>query len=149
EVRDYVRGLYGAPPGPIDADLRRKVLADAAPIQGRPADLLAPEFDRALEEVRALVPAADDAEAISYAVFPAVYKAYRASRDRGLTDEALTSAALGIVGALRARPASLPAPPSPLAREEAGGMSAWAHEGRNRLHSQRRWIDASTRRTLR
>ncbi len=149
EVRDYVRGLYGAPPGPIDADLRRKVLADAAPIQGRPADLLAPEFDRALQEVRALVPAADDAEAISYAVFPAVYKAYRASRDRGLTDEALTSAALGIVGALRARPASLAAPSSSLAREEAGGMSAWAHEGRSRLHSQRRWIDASTRRTRR
>ena len=22
-------------------------------------------------------------------------------------------------------------------------MSAWAHEGRSRLHSQRRWIDAS------
>ncbi|MGP8135987.1 MAG: pyruvate carboxylase subunit B [Thermoplasmata archaeon] len=149
EVRDYVRGSYGASPGPIDAELSQKVLAGAAPMNGRPADELEPEFDRALKEVRALVPAADDAEAISYAVFPAVYKAYRASRDRGLTDAVLTSAALGIVGALRAGVRSSTRAPGLPSIGRSRATSPWASEGRTQLHSQRRWIDARTHRTRR
>ncbi len=141
EVRDYVRGLYGTPPAPIDPELRAKVLASGEPaITGRPADLLPPEFEKMLHEVRALVPAADDAEALSYALFPAVYRSYRSAVDRGLTSDVLTSAALGVVGALRA-----PAPPTaPLGAPApvGGGISAWAHEGRARLQNQRRWIDA-------
>ena len=72
EVRDYVRGLYGRPPGPLDPGLVARVTADSPAIAGRPADLLPPELERSLQEVRALVPAADTAEALSYALFPAV-----------------------------------------------------------------------------
>ncbi|HKV90864.1 MAG TPA: pyruvate carboxylase subunit B, partial [Thermoplasmata archaeon] len=99
EVRDYVRGLYGTAPGPLDPGLRQKVLRDETAITGRPADLLEPEFAKALAEVRALVPAADDAEALSYAMFPMVYKSYRAARDAEITPEVLTAAALGVVAA--------------------------------------------------
>jgi pyruvate carboxylase subunit B len=141
EVRDYVRGLYGTPPGPLDPALVASVTANAPAISGRPADLLPPEFENAIHEVRALVPAADDAEALSYAIFPAVYKAYRASADRGLTADVLTSAALGLVGALRT-PAAAPRPPAP-APSASAGASPWAHEGRVRLHAQRRWVDAT------
>ncbi|MGB7123619.1 MAG: pyruvate carboxylase subunit B [Thermoplasmata archaeon] len=140
EVRDYVRGLYGTPPAPIDPDLLAKVTAGAPAITGRPADLLPPEFEKMLHEVRALVPAADDAEALSYALFPAVYRSYRATIHRGLTSDVLTTAALGVIGALRA-----PAPPPmapPVAVGTGGGISPWAHEGRSRLHAQRRWVDA-------
>ena len=56
EVRDYVKGLYGRPPGPLDPVLQGLVLANEAPLTGRPADLLAPELARAITEVRALVP---------------------------------------------------------------------------------------------
>ena len=146
EVRDYVRGLYGTPPAPIDPELRAKVLTGGArPITGRPADLLPPEFSRMLGEVRALVPAADDAEALSYALFPVVYRSYRTAIDRGLSSDVLTSAALGVVGALRA-----PAPPPVVPVPTAGGSSGvtpWAHEGRARLQSQRRWVDANRHRT--
>jgi len=145
EVRDYVRGLYGAPPAPIDPELRAKVLAEGgAAITGRPADLLPPEFEKMLGEVRALVPAADTAEALSYALFPVVYRSYRGAVDRGLTSDVLTSAALGVVGALRT-PAP---PPAPVPRADAGAaaVGAWAHEGRARLQNQRRWVDASRRR---
>jgi pyruvate carboxylase subunit B len=144
EVRDYVRGLYGQPPGPLDPDLTKKVLAEEKAITGRPADLLPPEFGKALSEVRALVPAADDAEALSYAIFPAVYKAYRSSKDAGLTPEVLTAAAFGVVGALRApRAAAAPSSPAPTGATAAGGagVSAWAHEGRARLHAGRRSVD--------
>ena len=148
EVRDYVRGLYGTPPAPVEPDLRRKVTENAPAIVGRPAALLPPEFDKMLGEVRALVPSADTAEALSYALFPAVYKAYRRSVDRNLTGDVLTTAALGVVGALRA-PRAAPSPP--ISAAALGGLagSAWAHEGRARSHSQRRWVDASRSRTRR
>jgi len=143
EVRDYVRGLYGAAPAPLDPALVVQVTANAPAITGRPADLLGPEFEKMLHEVRALVPAADDAEALSYALFPAVYKSYRRAFDQGMTADVLLTAAIGVVGALRA---PKPTPPSPVAAPgpaAGGGVSPWAHEGRARLQSQRRWVDAA------
>jgi pyruvate/oxaloacetate carboxyltransferase len=143
EVRDYVRGLYGQPPAPLDPELYRIVTSGAPAIVGRPADLLSPELARATAEVRALVPAADVAEALSYALFPAVYRAYRSAADRGLTPDVLTTAALGVVTALRT-----PAPRAVAAPSSAGtgGVSPWAHEGRARMHAQRRWVDARAHR---
>jgi pyruvate carboxylase subunit B len=138
EVRDYVKGLYGHPPGPIDADLARTVLGNDRPIAGRPADLLPPELERAVAELRPLVPSADDAELLSYALFPLVYKSYRAGLDRGLTTQVLDAAALGFVAALRR-----PTPPTASSSGGSAGVSAWAHEGRTRLQANRRWVDAS------
>ena len=135
EVQDYVRGLYGAPPGPIDAALRAKVLAGASAITGRPADLLAPEYERMLAEVRAIVPSASEEEALSYAVFPAVYAAYRRAADQGLSAQVLDAAAAGILAALR-RPATAPTGPG----APAESVSAWAREGRTRLVSAGRWV---------
>jgi len=140
EVRDYVRGLYGTPPGPMDPDLVKTVTAKAPPIVGRPAAHLPPEFEKMVGEVRALVPAADTAEALSYALFPAVYKSYRHAVDRGLTGDVLTTAALGVVGALRATPRA--APPSAVAGGAPPGMSPWVYDGRVRSQSQRRWVGA-------
>ena len=140
EVRDYVKGLYGTPPAPIDPALAKKVLGNDAPITGRPADLLPPEFEKALHEVRAFVPAADDAEVLSYALFPLVYKSFRESRDRGLTADVLEAVGLGVVGALRSPPPPPVAPPS--AVHGAGGVTAWTHEGRTTLMANRRWVDA-------
>lgn len=140
EVRDYVRGLYGTPPAPIDPDLLQQVTAHAPAIVGRPADLLPPEFEKMLTEVRTFVPAADTAEALSFALFPAMYRSYRATRDRGLTSDVLTTAALGVVAALRTgAPPRIPARASP---RTAKGSTPWAYEGRARQHAQRRWIDA-------
>lgn len=150
EVTDYVRGLYGAPPGPLDPELVARVTRDAARVTVRPADLLPPEFDRMLSEVRAFVPAADTAEALSYAMFPQVFRAYRVSSDRGLTADVLSTAALGVVAAMRGAPRPDARPVRPTGTgPEAGGMSAWAHEGRVHLHSQRRWIDAGQNRSRR
>ncbi|MCI4323505.1 MAG: pyruvate carboxylase subunit B [Thermoplasmata archaeon] len=145
EVQDYVKGMYGTPPAPIDAELREKVLHGASPIQGRPADQLAPELTKALQEVRSFVPAADTAEALSYALFPAVFKSYRAALDRGLTPEHLTAAAVGIVAAMRT-PAPAPAPIAPLP-SAGGGVNVWAHAGRSSLSQNRRWVDAHRART--
>jgi pyruvate carboxylase subunit B len=150
EVRDYVKGLYGKPPGPIDAELARLVLGDDRPISGRPADLLAPELGPALAELRALVPAADDAELLSYAIFPQVYKSFLADRSSGLTPDVLDAVALGVVGALRTPVAAPPigrSAPSSASADVAGGTNPWAHQGRAHLQSNRRSVDESRARS--
>jgi pyruvate carboxylase subunit B len=136
EVRDYVRGLYGTPPGPLDPALVTRVTAQHPAIHGRPADQLGPELEKAVAEVRALVPAADRAEAVSYALFPSVYKSYRARADAGIDFETLTTAAIGVVGALRARSSR---PPAPERGSSARTASPWAHAGRVRAHAARGW----------
>ncbi len=139
EVSDYVHGLYGHPPGPIDPTLQAKVLAGTPAITGRPADLLAPEYERMLAEVRAIVPSASEEEALSYAVFPTVYSTYRRAADQGLTAEVLDAAAAGLLVALRSPSASAGAE-SPVAT----GPSVWARDGRARLMRGGRWV-AETR----
>jgi pyruvate carboxylase subunit B len=139
EVQEYVKGLYGTPPGPVDPALVKRVLGEDRPITRRPAELLGPEMEKAIAAVRGFVPAATEAEALSYALFPPVFKAYRESMDKGLTPAVLTSAALGIVGAMRSTPAPAPA----FQPIEHRSSSAWAQEGRARLAAGGRWVDAA------
>jgi len=148
EVRDYVRGLYGTPPGPIDPGLKARILAETPGIHGRPADFLEPELAKALSEVRRLVPSADTAEALSFGLFPQVYRAYRAARDQEITDTVLTAAALGILGTFRRLPPAAAAPPAAevASREAEGAPTPWAFAGRSQFLSQKRWLDASRRR---
>jgi len=51
ELKDYLHGLYGRPPGPVDPELRRQVIGRDEPITIRPADLL----DSQVDEARLLV----------------------------------------------------------------------------------------------
>ncbi|MGI0055305.1 MAG: pyruvate carboxylase subunit B [Thermoplasmata archaeon] len=146
EVHDYVRGLYGTPPGPIDPALLARVTSDEPAITGRPADLLAPEYDRMLAEVRSFLPQASESDVLSYAIFPSVFRGYRAAIEQGLNDHVLATAALAVVAALRT-----PIPPAarPRGAGDGGGTSVWAHEGRARMLGQRRWIDATQHRARR
>ena len=56
QVQDYVYGLYGKPPAPIDPKVQEIVLKyyprGKTPITCRPADLLEPELDKAKEAVK-------------------------------------------------------------------------------------------------
>lgn len=68
EVKDYVKGLYGKPPGPIDLDVKKRVIGDEQPITCRPADLLSPILGKIPKEARIHFKTEDDA--ITYALFP-------------------------------------------------------------------------------
>jgi oxaloacetate decarboxylase alpha subunit len=46
EVKDYVRGLYGKPPAPIDAEVQKKIIGEEEVVTVRPADLLAPGWEK-------------------------------------------------------------------------------------------------------
>jgi pyruvate carboxylase subunit B len=69
--RDYVKGLYGAPPAPIDNDVRKRALGASEAITLRPADLLQPGLDRARKEMRkqGLTPTGVD-QVLTYILFP-------------------------------------------------------------------------------
>lgn len=56
QVMDYVYGLYGKPPAPIDPEVQKIVLKyyerGQTPVTCRPADLLEPELDKARETIK-------------------------------------------------------------------------------------------------
>ena len=52
ELKDYLQGLYGRPPAPVDPQLRRLVIGREEPITIRPADLLEPQVAAARAQVR-------------------------------------------------------------------------------------------------
>lgn len=70
EFRNYLRGLYGKPPGEINADLMKKVLKSEKPISGRPADLLKPQLEEAKKEIAGYIE--QDEDVLSYVIFPNV-----------------------------------------------------------------------------
>jgi pyruvate carboxylase subunit B len=69
--RDYVKGLYGTPPAPIDPEVRKRALGGSEAITMRPADLLQPGLDRARREMRkqGLTPSGLD-QVLTYILFP-------------------------------------------------------------------------------
>ncbi|MFO7952872.1 MAG: oxaloacetate decarboxylase subunit alpha [Bacillota bacterium] len=70
EVKNYLRGLYGKPPGEINPELLEKVLKDEKPITGRPADLLEPQLEKARKEIAEYIEQEEDL--LSYIIFPNV-----------------------------------------------------------------------------
>jgi oxaloacetate decarboxylase alpha subunit len=69
EMRDYLRGLYGRPPGKISEEVLKKVLKDDNEIIDiRPAALLTKTFEDYRQEIADLAESEEDV--LSYALFP-------------------------------------------------------------------------------
>jgi oxaloacetate decarboxylase (Na+ extruding) subunit alpha len=70
ETRNYVKGLYGKSPAPIDPKVARKILGKEKPITCRPADLLEPILPKVTLEIEdpTLINAEEDI--IAYCIFP-------------------------------------------------------------------------------
>ncbi|MBD3421298.1 MAG: pyruvate carboxylase subunit B [Chitinivibrionales bacterium] len=49
EVKNYLRGMYGKTPVPVDPEFMRSILGDEKPIDTRPADLIEPMLPKATE----------------------------------------------------------------------------------------------------
>lgn len=78
EVKDYFRGLYGKPPAPVDPEIQKKVIGDEEPIKDRPADHIAPGYQKAKEELGHLYTKEEDV--LSYALFPPQAKKFLQER---------------------------------------------------------------------
>ncbi|MDN5344272.1 MAG: oxaloacetate decarboxylase (Na+ extruding) subunit alpha [Clostridia bacterium] len=81
EVKNYVRGLYGRPPAPINAEVRQLIIGAEEPVQGRPADSLAPGLEKARQEIGDL--ARNEEDVLSYALFPQVARKFLEDRRAG------------------------------------------------------------------
>ena len=72
EVRDYVRGLYGRPPGEIRQEIMAKIIGSEKPITCRPADLLEPQYELMKKEAEKLGIAGSEEDVLTYALYPTI-----------------------------------------------------------------------------
>jgi pyruvate carboxylase subunit B len=72
EVKDYLMGYYGRPPGEVNEEVRKLVVDKAQPISNRPADLLKPELEKARNDGRKLGVIHKEEDVITYALYPQV-----------------------------------------------------------------------------
>ncbi|WP_456418654.1 sodium-extruding oxaloacetate decarboxylase subunit alpha [Methanocaldococcus infernus] len=73
EVANYVKGLYGKPPAPINPELLKRVLDEGEkPITCRPADLLKPEWEKVKKEAEEKGIVKKEEDILTYALFPQI-----------------------------------------------------------------------------
>ena len=74
---DIALGKYGRPPGPIDPEVLKLVLAKTTekPVVGRPADALPPRMPKLREELAAAGLPTDDEACVLHAMFPREFAA--------------------------------------------------------------------------
>jgi len=76
EVQNYVKGMYGRPPAPIDSDLVKKILGKEKPIDHRPADDLKAILPTATKNISNPEWIKDEEDILSYCIFPEVSVEY-------------------------------------------------------------------------
>ena len=133
EVKNYLKNMYGTPPGPVNEELRRKALGDEEPITCRPADLLEPGMQKATEEIGDLAESEEDV--ISYAVFGPVAREFLERRKSGgLSASDPTVAAVAALVAQREGMLETPASEQERPQVELTMTpSAWRVTGRPRI----------------
>jgi len=72
EVKDYLMGYYGLPPGTVNEEVRKLVMVDAQPITCRPADLLKPELAKSRDDGHKLGVIHKEEDVITFALYPQV-----------------------------------------------------------------------------
>lgn len=70
EINDYLHGLYGKAPAPVNEDIRKKIIGNDEVITYRPADDLKPQFALLKEQYKDL--ARSDEDVLSIALFEQV-----------------------------------------------------------------------------
>ena len=128
---DIALGKYGRTPGPIDPTLLKRVLERSGqkPVEGRPADALAPRLEKLRAELVAAGLPANDEACVLHAMFPREFAA--------LHQPAPAPAAPASAPAATPPPAPAPASPAPA-----------VHAGRNgHGHASRYAITIGSRRT--
>ncbi len=136
EVRTYFQGLYGKPPGKLNQQVKKAILGDEKQIEGRPADTLAPEYPKAVEDTKGIATSEEDV--ITYALFPQVAMDFFKSRVDGVV---LGKDLVAAIAAALVPVVPEPAAPAPGARrvlvQSSQGISAWKLAGRVQITNSR------------
>jgi oxaloacetate decarboxylase alpha subunit len=83
EMRDYVKGLYGRAPGPMDPDIAAKVIGTDEPLPDdvRPGSLVERTYEEVVEEIGDLAHSEEDV--LMYALFPEPARNYLTLHQEG------------------------------------------------------------------
>jgi oxaloacetate decarboxylase (Na+ extruding) subunit alpha len=83
EMKDYIRGLYGKAPGPMNRDIVTKVLGGEEPLPAdvRPGSLVTMTYDEAAAEIGDLAKSEEDV--LMYALFPNEARLYLSAHKEG------------------------------------------------------------------
>jgi pyruvate carboxylase subunit B len=81
EVKYYLQGRYGSPPGPVNTIVRQQAIGNEDVIDCRPADLLKDEMHELRDEVGEL--AANEEDVLSFAMFPEIARTFLEQRKAG------------------------------------------------------------------
>lgn len=80
ESKAVLHGEYGALPGKVNEEVRKKAIGEEPVITCRPADLLAPELDKYRDEIKDVIRQEEDV--LSYALFPQVALKFFEARNK-------------------------------------------------------------------
>ena len=83
EVKNYIRGLYGRPPGEINPELKAKILGDEEPITARPGSLLEHQLDGCRKKLEELGYLEKEEDVLTYCLFPQVALEFFKRRKEG------------------------------------------------------------------
>ena len=83
EMKDYIKGLYGKAPGPMDRDIVSKVLGEDEPLppEVRPGSLVTTKYEDVAEEIGDLAKSEEDV--LMYALFPNEARTYLSQHQEG------------------------------------------------------------------
>jgi oxaloacetate decarboxylase alpha subunit len=83
EMKDYIKGLYGRAPGPMDKEIVAKVLGDETPLPAdvRPGSLVTTRYDDVADEIGDLARSEEDV--LMYALFPNEARTYLSAHREG------------------------------------------------------------------
>jgi pyruvate carboxylase subunit B len=81
EVKYYLQGRYGRPPGTVNATVRQQAIGNEDVIEVRPADLLKDEMHELRDEIGGLATSEEDV--LSYAMFPEIARTFLEQRRDG------------------------------------------------------------------
>lgn len=134
ETRGVALGQYGQTPQPITEEVRKILAPDGQAIGHRPADDIAPEFEKSKAEIGAA--ARSDEDVLSYVLFPLVAKEYFDWRDGGETLDRETKQLFAAIGVA-------------LAEAQKQNAAPAAAGGNGHGHSHNPWRMAGRKRGLR
>ncbi|MDX9867753.1 MAG: pyruvate carboxylase subunit B [Kiritimatiellia bacterium] len=129
ETKDYVRGLYGRSPAPIDTRLANQILNGEKRVTCRPADLLKPGLAEAAAQIDPRLIAKEE-DILSYCLFPEVALGYFAWRAAPADQRDPVPADLEGSGKVQAAPAAVPKEAPEAVAAPAGETLALAEIGR-------------------
>ncbi|PKG32661.1 pyruvate/oxaloacetate carboxyltransferase [Methanoregula sp.] len=76
EVRDYVHGMYGKSPAPVNDGVRKLVIGNDPVVTVRPADLLEPAYEKMKSEAVTAGLVRKEEDVLTYILYPAIAPAF-------------------------------------------------------------------------